>query len=234
MTVFDGIQKKKIRFIDYSAFCGSLKCFMYLFLEKVPISSKTLCYAIRGGNSEIIHILDQNKDNFKKPKMQFFRPQKKDQTITTAVQCHHNDIFDWLIDNSDDKPSFIDIFQVAISAGNVHVISKVIENGFIISHIDHNNLEQIICSACENGLYRILLFISKLVSFSNLFDPIKIFNKKNILNVNTRIMNSSIIFGNVKIFDLLFENMKVKYSVVISKILIEAIKLENIQSVIKF
>ena len=41
-------EKLKMTAFDSSAFCGSIKCFKYFFLEKVSISYETLSYAVQG------------------------------------------------------------------------------------------------------------------------------------------------------------------------------------------
>lgn len=152
LSIFEGI-RGEITFIDYSAFCGSLKCFKYLFLEKVPISSKTFNYAVQGGNNEIIHILDQDNNDFKRKDLN---------SIKSAIRYHRNDIFDWLFENSSTSfTNFEELLKIAILNGNAHVISKVIESGINLSCIDFEDLFRIIKYVCSKGFYKILLYLSK-------------------------------------------------------------------------
>lgn len=231
LSIFEGI-RGEIAFIDYSAFCGSLKCFKYLFLEKVPISSSTFNYAVQGGNTEIIHILDQNNNELKKNGSEF---------IKSAICYHRNDIFDWLIENSSKSfTDFNELLNIALMNGNAHVVSKVIENGMNLNCIEFHNLSKIIEYACSNGFYKILLYLSKLVSFSDFFDPKNKKYPNTPLNKITRYvgddLNSSTIkeavrFGNFKIFELIFNSIKERYSIEIREAIIEAAKFGNIEIV---
>lgn len=72
-------------YIDICAFFGSVKIFQYLHNDKqARLTSKTVHYAVAGGNKEIIKICEDNKLSF-------------DGTLTEAIQFHHKDIFEWLI-----------------------------------------------------------------------------------------------------------------------------------------
>lgn len=76
--------------IESAAFYGSLKCFKFLLLN-IKLSSRNLAqYAIAGGNTEIIHICEQQKLNFRN-------------TLNIAVAFHHNDVAQWIVDNSKDE-----------------------------------------------------------------------------------------------------------------------------------
>ena len=144
-----------------------------------------------------------------------------------------------MIDNSNNEKfiNFFDIFRYAILFNNVHPILKCYDKGFTIDKIGISKLLPIIVDVCKSGFYRMLLFISKLYPLSNIFDPCKYEkdegegNRTIIQKSFNEVMNASIQFGNVKIFDLLYENLKVKYSAVISKLLIGAVKLRRIEIV---
>lgn len=69
--------------IDVAAYCGSVKVFKYLLLNKVPVTTQTIEFSIKGGDSEIIHILEQCGYSFKNMN-------------SIAINCHNNDIAKWL------------------------------------------------------------------------------------------------------------------------------------------
>ena len=77
---------KSYSIIDYSAKCGAVKSFKYLLVNDCALMPKTLKYAIKGGNEEIIQILVQNGFVFN-----YF--------LETAIKYHHNEIGNWLIEN---------------------------------------------------------------------------------------------------------------------------------------
>ena len=79
--------------IQLSAFYGSLACFKYLLLSDADLSlndyeGKTVIhYAIAGGNTEIIRILQQKTISFCG-------------ALQVAAKFHRNDVFYWLLDNN--------------------------------------------------------------------------------------------------------------------------------------
>ena len=75
---------KDVAPIDFCAFHGSIKCFKYLALNEIPLTNDTCDYAIEGGNTEIIHILEQKGLNFEK-------------CYSIALSSFHNDIADWIL-----------------------------------------------------------------------------------------------------------------------------------------
>ena len=221
LTIFEGTQKE-ITFIDYSAFCGSVKCFKYLFLEKVPITQATLTYAVQGGNYEIIRILDQNKGY----KDDCFNSMK------SAIVYHRNDIFDWLLENSSDT-EFFHLVATAIENGNGHAISKIYEN-VKLEYINMRSLIYTIARACENGFYKIVHFLSNWISFDIFFDPLKKTFENHYFGNEytfTCMINGAACSGNLKIFELFLENIKEKYSLILRDAVIEATKIGSIEIV---
>ena len=84
--------KESINFsdlIDHAAFYGSLKCFKYLLLNSKDQSQQLAKYAVAGGNTEIIHICEQNKKKFLG-------------TLKVAIYYHQNDIAQWIFENEKD------------------------------------------------------------------------------------------------------------------------------------
>lgn len=82
-------KENKCNAIEYTAFCGSLKCFKYLLLNCQLNLDSIAKYAVIGGNTEIIHICYQKKYNFKG-------------TLLKSIYYHRNEIAKWIIDNNID------------------------------------------------------------------------------------------------------------------------------------
>ncbi|KAK8872183.1 hypothetical protein M9Y10_007947 [Tritrichomonas musculus] len=55
------IPNGKTNYLNYSAACGSVKCFKYLSLNHIKCDELTFIFAVYGGNIEIIKIVDQTK-----------------------------------------------------------------------------------------------------------------------------------------------------------------------------
>lgn len=117
---------------------------------------------MKGGNTEIIRILDQNEVN--KWQYNYF--------LKSTIVFHRNDIFDWLFENSSNIQFYDDLFQTAIENGNGHAISKVYEN-IELKKSYKRNLISMIADACKNGFYKIVHFLSNWIPFENFFDPLK-------------------------------------------------------------
>lgn len=74
--------------INHCAKHGSINCFRFLYVNNAKFTIRTLEDAFYGGNTEIIHMLEQN----------FAANQK---CINNAVEAHHNDIVFYLEDKYD-------------------------------------------------------------------------------------------------------------------------------------
>lgn len=79
--------------IQYAALCGSMKSFKYFFLNKADKNPSQnnfikdiLTFATMGGNADIIELLLQEG----------FSPNRE--LISIAIEFHHIEIFDWLIE----------------------------------------------------------------------------------------------------------------------------------------
>ncbi|KAK8872159.1 hypothetical protein M9Y10_007921 [Tritrichomonas musculus] len=59
----DYIINGQTNYLNYSASYGSVKCFKHLLLNHVKVDLHSFKYAIYGGNTEIIKIVDQNSSN---------------------------------------------------------------------------------------------------------------------------------------------------------------------------
>ncbi|KAK8837430.1 hypothetical protein M9Y10_036425 [Tritrichomonas musculus] len=243
MTIFDGYQGE-ISYIDYSAMRGSLKCFKYLFLEDAPINSDTFMYSIQGSNTEIIHILDQNKDKFvktnKKGQIGYLSQSDKSmaKAIETSIRMHKNDIFDWIFENQNDFNSDYDylcLLRIAVTNGNTHAISQIIVNVLNLRS-QPLLLTEIIEKACLNGFFKILSYFSLLVSFDSLFNEnsCRGSNKKPLMKSNCykfQILQNSVSFGMLSIFELLLKYQRVKYSSDLHRALVESVESNNVDIV---
>jgi len=72
-----------------TAYFGSLKCFRYLLMNKKCPQGFTTSYAIMGGNLDIIRLCEY-------PQMVY------SQYINVSIKCRMNDVFEWLLQNSND------------------------------------------------------------------------------------------------------------------------------------
>ena len=81
---------RKINMLDIAAYYGSVACFKYLMLNNTPFSKRICAYAIAGGNSEIIHLIENTylEQNFA-CKVCF----------EMSIAYHRYDISDWLMLN---------------------------------------------------------------------------------------------------------------------------------------
>lgn len=79
-------ENQDINILDLAAICGSVKIFKYLTINIFDITNKTVSYSIRGGNEEIIQLLEKRDFSF-------------DGTFGEAVKYHKNSIALWLYEN---------------------------------------------------------------------------------------------------------------------------------------
>ena len=72
--------------IDFSAYCGSINIFKYLMLNRCEITSRTIKYAVVGGNEDIIEFLANNGYSFDNKEMD-------------AISYHNNRVVKWLFEH---------------------------------------------------------------------------------------------------------------------------------------
>ncbi|OHT05692.1 hypothetical protein TRFO_05836 [Tritrichomonas foetus] len=60
-SIFDQhfIRNEEMTLIDYAMYFNSINIFKYLFIQKVSISEQSMEFALKGGNFEIIHIVEE-------------------------------------------------------------------------------------------------------------------------------------------------------------------------------
>lgn len=83
-----GFMNKKSTLVEYAAFFGAVKCFKYLMLNGAKYPRYVFEIAIAGGNSEIIHLIEQNESFF-----------ISNNSAYNGILFHRQDIFEWLISN---------------------------------------------------------------------------------------------------------------------------------------
>ena len=69
--------------LSFSAFCGSLNVFKYLFLNGQQINKYVVNHAINGGNEDMITFIESNGFSY-------------EQQFMTAIRCHQNHIAKWI------------------------------------------------------------------------------------------------------------------------------------------
>ncbi len=88
--------------IQYTAFFGSIQIFKYLRQNGVEIKPSIWLYAIHGKNSEIIHIIEDEKIS---PNDESYI-----ECLKESIKCHHNDIANYILNfylNESDKNSYL-------------------------------------------------------------------------------------------------------------------------------
>ena len=115
-TFFNIDSNPNISLIEYSALFGAENIFKFLWGNHATIRTFLPQYAIIGGNSNIIHILEENPD------ISFSN------CLDIAIKLHRNDIFDYLITN-EIKPN-PQSFVIAIQSNNIYAFMQLISLGY--------------------------------------------------------------------------------------------------------
>lgn len=118
--------------IEFAAYCGSVKCFRFLYINDailVPFSGNDIFNsAVAGGNIEIIQILEQAKIKPKRTSLHF------------AIRFHRVEIFDWLLER----------FSIDFYNYSIECVSHEFVHGF--SHIKTIYPPRAYETLCECGL----------------------------------------------------------------------------------
>ncbi|KAK8842176.1 hypothetical protein M9Y10_026406 [Tritrichomonas musculus] len=85
------IINKYLSLIEYSAFCGSIQIFKYLYYRKAELTTSIWPYAIHGKNAEIIHFLEEKKIETLCNSYQYL--------IIESIKCHNNEIIYYFLNN---------------------------------------------------------------------------------------------------------------------------------------
>lgn len=137
--VYDGYREtEEMTLLSASAFYGSLKCFKYILMNTDNFVAPEVCkFAVSGGNFEIIHISRQNGRTF-------------NNTLSTAIKYHRNDVASWLIQNCQESGDFE--LNDAIQALNTTATLYAMKNGSKSKIGEFFHTESISVSA-ERGYY---------------------------------------------------------------------------------
>lgn len=130
MSLFDPIstQYDELNILNFSAIKNSMSCFKFLYLN-CPKEQKKFVYpesfdaAIIGGNSEIVHLIEQVPEAFQES-VAFHRPHRH---IAYAALFHHNDLVDWLINTKQNKIDN-DAIQYAAKSGNALFFTRYFDS----------------------------------------------------------------------------------------------------------
>ena len=93
--------------IHFASFFGSVKCFKFLFLNKDKLSlsddrhMKLVHFAVAGGNTEIIHILEQSETLFSR-------------TLPISIEYNHYELFEWLYEKFYDSRLYEDVVPIQV------------------------------------------------------------------------------------------------------------------------
>lgn len=194
-NIFDDLNKE-VNFINYAALYGSIRCFKYLLLNDVKIVESSFYFAVKGGNTEIIKIIDQKltEENYQK------NTDIRDDLniILPTIVMHRNDLFDWIFEKlfvSKGKlgKEMNNLAEASAFNGNLHALIELVDKG-----IDISNNKAISISA-KNGFYKLTQFLLKIIDQNKVTDLIndnKLFNPE-----------SSVNFENLSIFKLFCKQM---------------------------
>lgn len=191
---------EKFTAIQSSAFFSASKCFKYLFLNhaKLGLNKGITKYAIAGGSTEIIRILEQEG----------FSTTKDD--IKYSIQYHHKEIFDWLVERN---PNCFDenIHKLCIRHKFIHGMTYF---ELINPNIDFEN-------ACEVNFYEYSFYLVSNYDV-NLRKPLKISCEKLYYFLITHIIKKCILDAD-DITCLINTACKSKFSAIVKPLL----RLEN-------
>lgn len=162
---------EKVTLIEYAAFCSSIECFKYLLLNEAKLTENLPICAVCGGNTEIIHICEQNNLEFKNE-------------VDYALQYHHSEIFLWLIETKNQEfpkmNSFLescvkyslysflidylpkctrinDLMMVAIKDGN-NLLYTFLKQ---FKEIRFSSELEVLEIACQNGNFELFRFFNR-------------------------------------------------------------------------
>lgn len=145
------LRKTNCSLIEFSALCGSIQIFKYLLTKNAKINSQNLwLYSIHGRNNEIIHLIEENKDNLPKTEKDIIS------LIKEAIKCVHNEIADYIFNNNI-KSKSIEIFNEllieSIQSYNFQYIIKITEE------CKNMNFSSFLHLLCFDGYQSIVEFL---------------------------------------------------------------------------
>ena len=117
---------ENLTIFDYSILFGSTKCFKYIMLQDdAEFTGRCSFLSVSSGNSEIIHILEQNDADF-----EFL-------SFIYSIMFHRNNIFEWVLRNfATNIYFFTDITEFSIIFFNEEIFYFLLTNGTPINVAD--------------------------------------------------------------------------------------------------
>ena len=218
-------------YINYAAMNGSIKCFKYLLLNHHELDGFSFCYAVFGGNVEIIRIVDQYcstndiKVNYKFSSDDYYTRMHNEyrfcgfsqdteekepikSPIIPAIMKHQNDLFDWILEHKYINKgitgnNLYDIAYIVTLNGNAHAFIQCVDKGLDLSSLSTGEISRLLESSSSYGFYKITQLIISLLSTKQL---------KNDLNFILRLENS-VYYGNLSLVKLYFSVNNAQYSI---------------------
>lgn len=135
-------KKSPPTFIEYAAKMGSLNIFKYLISNKVPISNNIREDAIYGGNTDIIHIVEELGISYDM------------KCLSVSIESRNIPVYEYL-KNSVGLKIGIDQLITSIKSLNIYVLIDIInENSDLFKNLESFN--EILLASCSCGF--LLLF----------------------------------------------------------------------------
>lgn len=184
------IGKERVSLINISAFFGSLRCFTYLFDSNAFFDKRTLNYAVKGGNMDIILKLTRYHCKF-------------DNSLINADKWFRTDVYDYISQYSDASASKFKVCGFCLV--NLMKKNKLSLGDLKNCLFSRNTCKEIALYACKIGNVR-NVGVSELFNFAKA-DVIKaIFNKyKNIIPSSAE-LNDLIQRGDYDLFKWFVDN----------------------------
>ena len=132
--------------IDFSAYCGSINIFKYLMLNKSEITSRTIKYAVVGGNEEIIEFLVSNNYSF-------------DHREKDAISYHNNNIVKWLFEHYECGDDVNLVF--CLDCFNMEILFFMhFEKGVDLNQIGYMGFSPFMVAALQDNIPLVKYFLS--------------------------------------------------------------------------
>ena len=171
----------KLTLIDYAAFYGSIQIFQYLKMNNATIKPLVWNCAIHSLNAEMFHLIEELRVDL--PNNSF------DNILISAIECHHNEMVDYLLENKYSCENEI-LIQESIRCYNYYYLPNEID-------IKYFSL------LCENDYYYIVtqMLSQKLIGYNANFGF-----RSSDLSYFTSSLNISIINNNYNLASFLFKS----------------------------
>ncbi|OHT11043.1 hypothetical protein TRFO_19444 [Tritrichomonas foetus] len=111
--------------IEYVAFCGSIKIFKFLWLNKANTKIPDLYYfSIAGGNSEIIHLVESINFDYNIQHL-----------VVAAIEFHRNDVVQYLFNTKNFEILEGININISIEYNNIEILLYILDHPSITSEL---------------------------------------------------------------------------------------------------